>query len=74
MPASVQFHSGHHSDDHLGSFASLMLQNTCHRFLSETDPDFVELADAVAVLANLLDGTVAGAGQESAERLVDSPI
>ena len=74
MPLSVQYHFGYHSDDHPGSFASSMLQSTCHRFLSETDPDLVELADAVAVLANLLDGTVAGAGQESAERLVGSPI
>ena len=74
MSASVQFHSGHHSDDHQGNFASSMLQSTCHRFLSETDLDFVDLADAFAVLANVRDGTVAGAGQESAERLVDSPI
>ena len=74
MPLSVQFHFGYHSDDHPGSFAGSMLQSTCHRFLSETDPDFVELADAVAALANSLDGTVGGAGLESAERLVDSPI
>ena len=74
MPLSVQFHFGHHSDDHPRSFADSMLQSTCHRFLSDPDPDFVELADAVAVLANLLDGTVGGAGLESAERLVDSPI
>lgn len=51
-----------------------MMQNTCHHSLYETDLDFAESADAVAVLANLLNVIVADAGQESAERLVDSPI
>ena len=69
-----QFHSGHRSDDHPVNFASWMMRNTYHHSLSETDPDFAELAVAVAVLASLLDVTAADAGQESAERLVDSPI
>lgn len=68
-----QSHSGHRSDDHLANFANWMMQSTCHRSLSETDPDFAEWADAVAVLASLLDVTVGDAGQESAERRVDSP-
>lgn len=72
-PTFDRFHSGHHSDDHPANFADSMLQSICHHFLSETDPDFAGLADAVAVLANLLDVTVEDAGQESAERLVDLP-
>lgn len=51
-----------------------MMQNTYHHSLCETDPDFADLAVAVAVLASLLDVTAADAGQGSAERLVDSPI
>lgn len=50
-----------------------MMQSICHHFLSETDLDFADSADAVAVLANLLGVTVADAEQGSAERLVDSP-
>lgn len=50
-----------------------MMQSTGHHFLSETAPDFADSADAVAVLANLLDVTVADAEQGFAERLVDSP-
>ena len=45
---------------------------TCHRFLSEADPDYADSTDAV-VLGSLPNGTVGDAGQESAERLVDSP-
>lgn len=71
-----RFRSGHRSDDHPVSFANWMMQSKCHRSLSETetDPDLADSADAVAALANLLDVTVADAGRESAERLVDSPI
>ena len=56
------------------NFANWMMQSTYHHSLSETDPDLADLAVAVAVLASLLDVTAADAGQESAERLVDSPI
>lgn len=66
--------SDHRSDDHLVSFANWMMQSKCHHSLSETDPDSADSADAVAALASLLDVTVADAEQESAERLVDSPI
>lgn len=74
MLAFDLFHPARHSDDHPGSFANWMMQNTYHHSLFETDPDLSDLADAVAVLASLLDVTAADAGQESAERLVDSPI
>ena len=50
------------------------MQSRCHHSLFEIDPDFADLVDAVAVLASLQDVTVAAAGQEFAERLVDSPI
>ena len=69
----AQFHSDYHSDDHPANSANWMMQSICHHFLSETDLDFVDSADAVAVFANLLDVTVADAEQGSAERLVDSP-
>lgn len=68
-----QSDSGHHSDDHPASSANWMMQSKCHRFPSETDPDFADLADAVAALASLLGVAVADVGQASAERLVDSP-
>lgn len=73
MMAVDQFHSDHRSDDHLASFVNWMMQSICHHCLSETDPDFAEWTDAVAVLANLLHVTVGDAGQESAELRVDSP-
>lgn len=74
MLAFDQFHSAHRSDDHPVNSANWLMQNTYHHSLSEADPDFADLADAVAVLASLLDVTAADAGLESAEQLVDSPI
>ena len=73
-PVFDQFHSDHRSDDHPANVVNWMMQNTCHHSLSETDLDFAESADAVAVHAKILNVTVADAGQESAERLVDLPI
>lgn len=69
-----RFRSGHRSDDHPVSFANWMMQSKCHHSLSETDPDSADSADAVAALARLPGVTAADAEQESAERLVDSPI
>ena len=51
-----------------------MKQSKCHHYLSETDPDSVDFADAVAVLESLLDVMVADAEPGSAEQLFDSPI
>ena len=73
-PAFDRFPSGHRSGDHPASFANWMMQSKYHHFLFETDPDFADSADAVAVLATLLGVTVADVEQGSAERLVDSPI
>ena len=49
------------------------MQSTCHHCLSETDPEFADWADAVAVLASLRYVTVGAAEQESVERRAGSP-
>ena len=70
-PEFDPFQSDHCSDDRPASFVSWMMQSKSPRFLFEADLDS---AEAVAVLARLLDVTVADAEQGSAERLVDLPI
>ena len=73
-PAFDRFQSDYRSDDHPANFANWLMQSICRHSLSEADPDSVGFVDAAAVLASLLDVTVADAERESAERLVDLPI